>query len=110
MSDPNLRYSADAVGQLKSSLADVIGDLGGIRAQVSGASADTQAGWTGTAAAEAARATAEMDSILRRMTDSLENLRQLVEMSADGFTTAEQEQAAQIRAAAAGLNNGIAGR
>ncbi|MFD5320089.1 hypothetical protein [Streptomyces sp. NPDC127098] len=91
-------------------MGDVISELGGIRSRVSGASADAQAGWTGEAAAEAARAAAEMDGVLRRLTGSLENLRELVQMSAAGFTAAEQQQAADVRAAAAGLNDGIASR
>ena len=109
MSNPNLTFGSDAVSRLESGLSEVIGELGGIRSRVSGANADAQAGWAGDAAAESVRAAAEMDGVLHRLTGSLENLRELVHMSADGFTVTEQEQAADVRAATAGLNEGITG-
>ncbi|TDC20855.1 hypothetical protein E1265_20045 [Streptomyces sp. 8K308] len=110
MSDPNLLYSSDPVERLKGNLDAVISELGSVRSRVSGASADTQAGWSGDAARELVRGAGEMDAVLGRMIPALENLRELVQMSGQGFTAEEQEQAAQMRAATAGLNQGIAGR
>ncbi|MDT0321040.1 WXG100 family type VII secretion target [Streptomyces millisiae] len=109
MSDPNLRVTGSTISELTRDMDDVTRELQGIRSRVSGANAQAQANWSGETARAHAQGAEELDAVLGRLTRSLGNLRDLVQMSADGFTAEEQEQAAQVRAATT-LNDRIAGR
>jgi WXG100 family type VII secretion target len=109
----DLRVSGDRITTLTAGIDEVLGGLRGQHTQLTGVVDSVAAGWRGDAASQFASGQNETNLNLDRLTRALENLRELVQMSRDGFTQEEQDRAAELRSVQSNLQGmgspGIAG-
>ncbi|WP_052852111.1 WXG100 family type VII secretion target [Streptomyces avicenniae] len=101
------------INRVTDMMDGVLNQLNGTRSSIATSASDTAAGWHGDAAGQFASGAQDADATIHRLISSLQNLRELVQMSKNQFTAEEQEQASRMRAVGSqysdiSLNGGIA--
>jgi WXG100 family type VII secretion target len=89
----------NCIKNLDSAIESLRGDHNSLTAMQS----DLTGGWRGAAAAQFNTGQSDTNVNLDRLIQSLQNLRELVQMSRDGFSQEEDERVAELRTASAGL-------
>jgi WXG100 family type VII secretion target len=108
----DLRVEDEAISRLLAKLDETVEYMRGDHSQLASMLSDVVSGWRGSAASQFSTGQNEMNLTLDRLIQALANLRELVQMSRQGFEAEEQERAAELRNVQSGveeLNPNIVG-
>lgn len=101
----DLRVQEGEITTLLGSLDSAIEYLRGDHSTLTAMLSDAAGGWQGAAAAQFSTGQGDANISLDRLIQSLTNLRELVQLSRDGFSGEEEERIAELRNATSGLQD-----
>jgi WXG100 family type VII secretion target len=101
----DLRVEDDSITRLLGDLDQAVEFLRGDHSQLTAMLSDVTGGWQGAAASQFNTGQSDTNINLDRLIQALSNLRELVQMSRDGFQGEEEERVSELRAVNAGLDD-----